>query len=207
MKTIDIIFDGPPSHESGRFVEVERDGKSINAGEWVELPGGLWALRIPDFESQLASARAALEKAEAEWDAALDKVSAERDQANGALLVMRAALEKSPEHDDLCASLYGEGFKCTCDWAIQRREALTNTASAAEAVTEALVNGMVDRFCGWPLPEDFGPDCGITFKQDYNENTPWPQKHHPTGTNLFTATQAKAMFIYCLNRADGKETK
>ena len=48
MSTIDIIFDGPPSHESGRFVEVERDGKSINYGEWEELDNGLWALRIFD---------------------------------------------------------------------------------------------------------------------------------------------------------------
>ena len=35
---IDIVFDGPPNHEGGRFVEVENsDGQSINAGEWLEL--------------------------------------------------------------------------------------------------------------------------------------------------------------------------
>jgi hypothetical protein len=45
---IDIVFDGPPSHESGRFVEVEdASGKSISAGEWIERPDKLWALRIP----------------------------------------------------------------------------------------------------------------------------------------------------------------
>jgi hypothetical protein len=45
---IDIVFDGPPSHESGRFVEVEDEtGKSIHVGEWVERGNGLWALRIP----------------------------------------------------------------------------------------------------------------------------------------------------------------
>lgn len=44
---INIIFDGPPSHESGRFVEVETDdGKSVSVGEWVERPDGMWALRI-----------------------------------------------------------------------------------------------------------------------------------------------------------------
>lgn len=44
---INIIFDGPPSHEAGRFVEVEADdGRSINVGEWSERPGGYWALRI-----------------------------------------------------------------------------------------------------------------------------------------------------------------
>lgn len=53
---INIIFDGPPSHESGRFVEVETDdGKSINAGEWIERSDGLWALRItklPNYNQQ-----------------------------------------------------------------------------------------------------------------------------------------------------------
>jgi len=44
---IDIVFDGPPSHESGRFVEVENPlGQSINAGEWIDRGDGLWALRI-----------------------------------------------------------------------------------------------------------------------------------------------------------------
>lgn len=48
MPHIDIVFDGPPSHESGRFVEVENaDGKSIKAGEWIERPDGFWALRLP----------------------------------------------------------------------------------------------------------------------------------------------------------------
>jgi len=47
MLPINIIFDGPPSHESGRFIEVETDdGKSINAGEWIKRTDGLWALRI-----------------------------------------------------------------------------------------------------------------------------------------------------------------
>ena len=49
-KAINIIFDGPPSHESGRFVEVETDdGKPINAGKWIERPDGLWALRITEL--------------------------------------------------------------------------------------------------------------------------------------------------------------
>ncbi len=49
-KAINIIFDGPPSYKSGRFVEVETDdGKSINAGKWVERDDGLWALRITEL--------------------------------------------------------------------------------------------------------------------------------------------------------------
>jgi hypothetical protein len=49
---LNVIFDGPPSHESGRFVEVETDdGRSINAGQWIERPDGLWALRITSLPS------------------------------------------------------------------------------------------------------------------------------------------------------------
>lgn len=44
---IDIVFDGPPSHESGRFVEVENAmGRSVGFGTWVEREDGFWALRI-----------------------------------------------------------------------------------------------------------------------------------------------------------------
>jgi hypothetical protein len=44
---INIVFDGPPSHESGRFVEVETlNGESINAGEWTKREDGLWSLTI-----------------------------------------------------------------------------------------------------------------------------------------------------------------
>jgi hypothetical protein len=44
---IDIVFDGPPGPEAGRFVEVEDDaGKSIKFGEWVERPDGYWVLRL-----------------------------------------------------------------------------------------------------------------------------------------------------------------
>lgn len=46
-KHIDIVFDGPPSHEGGRFVEVENDGgHSIRFGEWVKRDDGYWALRF-----------------------------------------------------------------------------------------------------------------------------------------------------------------
>lgn len=47
MRMIDIVFDGPPGAESGRFVEVECDGAGIAIGEWVSRPGGYWALRLP----------------------------------------------------------------------------------------------------------------------------------------------------------------
>lgn len=45
---IDVVFDGPPSHESGRFVEVENEkGESVRCGQWIQENGtGLWRLRI-----------------------------------------------------------------------------------------------------------------------------------------------------------------
>lgn len=47
-KHIDIVFDGPPDHEAGRFVEVEDGlGRSLSIGEWIERPDSYWALRIP----------------------------------------------------------------------------------------------------------------------------------------------------------------
>ena len=48
VRTIDVVFDGPPSHESGRFIEVEdSDGHSIKVGEWIHRADDYWALRIP----------------------------------------------------------------------------------------------------------------------------------------------------------------
>lgn len=42
---VHVIFDGPPSHESGRFVEVETsEGKSIRLGQWINRGDGYWAL-------------------------------------------------------------------------------------------------------------------------------------------------------------------
>lgn len=71
-------------------------------------------------------------------------------------------------------------------------------------MNEALVIEMVNRFLGWKLPQDFQPDCYISFDRvaaeslrDKTEGTAWP-----VGTNLFTADQAKTMVEYML---DGKK--
>lgn len=56
-----------------------------------------------------------------------------------------------------------------------------------------MIKQMVSRFLAWKLPSDFHPDAGITFKATFNEHTEHPMRHEPTGTNLFTATQAEAM--------------
>lgn len=51
---VDIVFDGPPGPEAGRFVEVEDNtGASINFGHWVERDDGYWALRITSVRPAL----------------------------------------------------------------------------------------------------------------------------------------------------------
>ena len=60
-------------------------------------------------------------------------------------------------------------------------------------MTEGQIKHMAERFLQWRLPADFSPDAGISFKADYNENTPWPGKHEPVGTNLFNFNQAQEM--------------
>ncbi len=53
FEPINIVFDGPPSHESGRFIEVENDaGASISVGEWIDRKNGLWSLRITELPSK-----------------------------------------------------------------------------------------------------------------------------------------------------------
>ncbi|WP_433867062.1 hypothetical protein [Ralstonia wenshanensis] len=54
------------------------------------------------------------------------------------------------------------------------------------------IKTMVDRFLGWRLPDDFAPDCGISFTPLGHPNG-WP-----VGTNLLTAAQAEAMFLHAL---------
>ena len=60
---------------------------------------------------------------------------------------------------------------------------------------DALLKSAVDRFLCWDLPNDFAPDCHVSFDRDLAK-----QGHHswPTGTNLLTAEQALAMFRHCL---------
>lgn len=63
------------------------------------------------------------------------------------------------------------------------------------------IKAMVSRFLQWMLPADFAPDGGISFKAAFNENTPWPMRHEPTGTNLLNATQAEAMIRHILGES------
>lgn len=65
-------------------------------------------------------------------------------------------------------------------------------------MTDEQIKHMVNRFLNWRLPEHFRPDCGISFKAEFNEHTAWPAKHQPVGTNLFDAQQADAMVRYMI---------
>ena len=63
-------------------------------------------------------------------------------------------------------------------------------------MTESQIKHMVDRFLGWRLPENFSPDCGISFDPVGNKGTPHEYRRNPVGTNLLTAVQAEAMVRY-----------
>lgn len=66
-------------------------------------------------------------------------------------------------------------------------------------MTEDQIKHMVNRFLQWELPENFAPDGGISFKRTYNEHTLNPVVRKPIGTNLFDASQAKAMIRYMVD--------
>ena len=45
-----VRFDGPPGHDAGRLVEVERNGESVRAGTWI-ADGDDWLLVLDDPEA------------------------------------------------------------------------------------------------------------------------------------------------------------
>jgi hypothetical protein len=57
------------------------------------------------------------------------------------------------------------------------------------------IDKMVNRFLGWKLPDDFAPDCGISFAKFHPNGT---TRFAPVGTNLLTADQARMMFEHVL---------
>ena len=65
-------------------------------------------------------------------------------------------------------------------------------------MTEDQITHMANRFLGWKLPENFNPDGGISFKKTFNDHMPVPQKHEPSGTNLFGYTEAVAMIRHMI---------
>lgn len=57
----------------------------------------------------------------------------------------------------------------------------------------SVTDEMVGRFLGWRVPQDFHPDCAVTFDRERLHPSSWP-----TGTNLLSATQAQAMLEHVL---------
>lgn len=68
------------------------------------------------------------------------------------------------------------------------------------------IKAMVDRFLTWRLPEDFAPDCGISFdRKAMHINDHY--RMWPTGTNLLTAEQARQMLEYVTGHGSAVEVK
>lgn len=88
---IDIVFDGPPGHESGRFVEVDNaEGRSISAGKWLQRQDGYWVLRI-DRTAADALRQAADHLCAFDWESASAPASAD---LNARILALRAELDR-----------------------------------------------------------------------------------------------------------------
>ena len=84
---IRILFDGPPSHESGRFIEVENEnGESIKLGEWVQ-DGEYWVLQFPDCREINAELLKQLEnlyelwRSQVDWQGELESINKPIEQA------------------------------------------------------------------------------------------------------------------------------
>jgi hypothetical protein len=66
-RIVDIVFDGPPGPEAGRFVEVESPpGTSIgDYGEWVHREDGYWVLRVIEDDARVRADER--ERVDREW--------------------------------------------------------------------------------------------------------------------------------------------
>jgi hypothetical protein len=71
-----------------------------------------------------------------------------------------------------------------------------------DPMTDEQIKHMANRFLGWRLPDDFNPDDGISFDPVSNKGSKYEARRQPTGTNLFTATQAEAMVRYMLDSVE-----
>jgi hypothetical protein len=149
------------------------------------------------------------------WSASIDQFrkafdeAADYDEAHGGAWVINdsayqaacskldaaynAALSKTTKESTV--NVIGrDGVKDIADATTEDMKAL----AAAQPDSRSALDMMVDRFLCWPLPRDFGPDCGISFDgrkdDEWNKNKTWP-----VGTNLFTAEQARAMLQHVLS--------
>ncbi|MCA3233809.1 MAG: hypothetical protein INH06_16090, partial [Cupriavidus sp.] len=75
-------------------------------------------------------------------------------------------------------------------------ELFAGAANSNAATGLTVTDEMVSRFLGWKLPQDFYPDCYVSFDRD---KASAPNASWPTGTNLLHAGQARAMLEYVLS--------
>lgn len=115
-------------------------------------------------------------------------------KSNGLWERLEAANRLYGEVHEEWTAVYGTpSAKKTAQQQIDKRPN-TETPTCEDAIKE-----IVDRFLAWKLPEDFNPDCGISFKKTFNEDMPFgPMKYEPHGTNLFDAKQAESMIGHIL---------
>lgn len=126
-ETIDIVFDGPPGPECGRFVEVEDSSrKSISVGEWRLRNDGYWVLRIPWPQAELARLRAyrALAEEMREW-IALEPSVEERGLLARALLAAQEEIEELKSKAVSIETTWSEACKveardCGC-WKLNKK--------------------------------------------------------------------------------------
>lgn len=64
-------------------------------------------------------------------------------------------------------------------------------------MTDNQIKHMINQFLMWRLPDDFNPDCGISFTRPTFNGEPYP--HGPSGTNLFDYEQASKMVKKMIN--------
>ncbi len=70
-------------------------------------------------------------------------------------------------------------------------------------MTEEQIKHMAQRFLGWKLPDDFGPDNGVSFEPFGNKGTAHEYRREPVGTNLLTYGQAIEMVRHMVAGKDG----
>jgi hypothetical protein len=117
----------------------------------------------------------------------------------GRIMTARDALAELVELTDRYYSANAIYADTDLEAAIESARAILATPEQSpprEPTREAL-DAMVDRFLAWPLPKDFAPDCGINF-DGRGPDARGYDRGWPIGTNLFTAEQARAMFLHAL---------
>lgn len=109
VRGLAIRLDGPPGPEPGRFVEVELDGASVNAGEWVR-DGDDWLLALRPDVLVNASPLAAFVRGLADaspmpddwrpWDERGDRNAWHRRQSDGSVREVNVDESNSGDVED-----------------------------------------------------------------------------------------------------------